>query len=358
MTPHPMPDSEHGSASGGKPITIGGGGLCGLSLGIALRREGIPARIFESGSYPRHRVCGEFISGVSDATLDALGIRDILDQATPLHTFSWHSPHRCLIQSALPTPARGLSRFALDQALANRFEDLGGSLHTCSKAPAPSDNGGLSIDTTGRARTRGRKWVGLKIHFTELDLTSDLEMHAGDGGYIGLSRIENGRVNACGLFLHRPGLRGGGPDTLLRYLEACGLHSLAERLHPQPRDDASFSAVAGFEMGDAPPSPQNTLRLGDALMMIPPFAGNGMSMAFESAAIALDHIRKHNQGDLPREHMIRDTESALASRFASRMRAATLLHPMLLRPALRAPLSLLAALRLLPTATLFNALRN
>ncbi|HZI32692.1 MAG TPA: NAD(P)-binding protein, partial [Candidatus Binatia bacterium] len=46
-----------------KSITIVGGGLAGLTLGIGLRRRDVPVTILEAGEYPRHRVCGEFISG-------------------------------------------------------------------------------------------------------------------------------------------------------------------------------------------------------------------------------------------------------------------------------------------------------
>ena len=49
-----------------REIEIVGGGLSGLSLGIYLRRRGVPVRILEAGAYPRHKVCGEFVCGVSN----------------------------------------------------------------------------------------------------------------------------------------------------------------------------------------------------------------------------------------------------------------------------------------------------
>ena len=56
-----------------KPITIVGGGLAGLTLGIGLRQQGIPVTVWEAGHYPRHRVCGEFISGRGQDVLARLG---------------------------------------------------------------------------------------------------------------------------------------------------------------------------------------------------------------------------------------------------------------------------------------------
>ena len=55
-------------------IEIIGGGLAGLSLGIALRRAGVPVALHEAGAYPRHRVCGEFIAGLEGSTIERLGL--------------------------------------------------------------------------------------------------------------------------------------------------------------------------------------------------------------------------------------------------------------------------------------------
>jgi len=64
-----------------KPITIAGGGLAGLTLGIGLRQRGVPVTLQEGGRYPRHRVCGEFISGRGQETLARFGLRDLLERA-------------------------------------------------------------------------------------------------------------------------------------------------------------------------------------------------------------------------------------------------------------------------------------
>jgi 2-polyprenyl-6-methoxyphenol hydroxylase-like FAD-dependent oxidoreductase len=58
-----------------RPIQIIGGGLAGLTLGIALRKKEIPATVFEAGNYPRHRVCGEFVSGRGLEILGTLGLK-------------------------------------------------------------------------------------------------------------------------------------------------------------------------------------------------------------------------------------------------------------------------------------------
>ena len=62
-----------------RPITIVGGGLAGLVLGIGLRRCDAPVTIWEAGNYPRHRVCGEFISGRGQATLARLGMSELIN---------------------------------------------------------------------------------------------------------------------------------------------------------------------------------------------------------------------------------------------------------------------------------------
>lgn len=263
-----------------RPIVIAGGGLAGLSLGIALRRREIPVVLHEAGSYPRHRVCGEYISGVSDAVLDELGIRVHLSDAERLETARWSDGAGLL--SEMTVSARGISRWRLDQRLATDFVQSGGELKLASRV-----DGGTGIVSAAGRRRRASRWVGLKVHVNGLAMASDLEMFAGSNGYVGLARIEDGKVNVCGLF--RADERGGGKsvDLLLSTLARGGLLLLAERLRRADLDAASFCSVAGFEPGTQGAA---DFAIGDAAQMIPPFTGNGMSMAFESAALAIEPL--------------------------------------------------------------------
>ena len=111
-------------------IEIIGGGLAGLSLGIALRRAGIPVVLHEAGDYPRHRVCGEFIAGLETRTLDELGVAAALSGALPHAEVAWSIGERAPQVQRLPSPALALIRHTLDARLAEMFNASGGELST------------------------------------------------------------------------------------------------------------------------------------------------------------------------------------------------------------------------------------
>ena len=139
-----------------KTVTIAGGGLAGLSLGVALRERGVPVIVHEAGSYPRHRVCGEFVSGVSSGTLETLGVEPVFREARRLHTSAWFRNGRCLLRAELPEAAMGLSRHQLDRRLAERFVAAGGALRTHSrKKPDPAEGfAWTALEPTGHAAER------------------------------------------------------------------------------------------------------------------------------------------------------------------------------------------------------------
>lgn len=334
-----------------RELNLVGGGLAGLALGIGLRKRGIPVTLHEAGSYPRHRVCGEFISGVAQSTLAELGIADVLAAARPLHSTSWFRRDQCLLRRPLPETAWGISRFRLDQILQEKFQTMGGRLLTQSRM-APVERAGW-IWSAGRIPAPGA-WIGLKCHLEGVELTSDLEMHLGDGGYLGLARIEAQRINVCGLFQLRREVPGKGSEKLPAYLRASSLSGLANRLERGSRLESSFIGTAGFRLGFQP----STLpAIGDAAAIIPPFTGNGMSMAFESAEASLDPLTAYAEDRLPWPAIARRLQELTHRRFGRRMRFALALHPLLLSPIAQRGISAVARTGLLPYNWLFRQLR-
>lgn len=335
-----------------RPLTIVGGGLTGLSLGVALLRRAIPVTLHEAGRYPRHRVCGEFLSGVQDEVLDALGVRDLLARAIPQQNTVWYLGPKKILSSPLPQPGRGLSRFALDEALRQRFQELGGQLHLASRV-SPQAREGL-VWCAGRNPGRG-PWIGLKCHLLGLPLEADLEMHMGRKGYAGLARVEDGRVNVCGLFRLNKTL--AGPNILGHYLRHSGLDALADRLDAAQREHSSQAAVTGFHLGWQNHPVPDLLTLGDACGMIPPFTGNGMSMAFESAHVALDPLTAYAQGEQEWNPTRTAAQNTLRKKFTRRIFCARVMHPFLTLPAGQAFFAGLVRSGLLPFNLCFHALR-
>jgi menaquinone-9 beta-reductase len=333
-------------------ITIAGGGLAGLSLGIALRNRGVPVSVIEAGRYPRHRVCGEFISGVSGETLDFLGISGCFHDALRHRSLAWHDRGHLLLTDELPAPALGISRHRLDLRLRDCFLALGGALATGMRArPDPAE--GL-VWAAGRRNAKGR-WIGLKTH-VRMPTRTDLEMHSGSNGYAGLAGVEEGWTNVCGLFLLEKGIAATGSGLLPAYLEAGGNHDLAERLRSSEWREGSLSAVAGFETGRQPEMP-GLLRVGDAAEMIPPFTGNGMTMAFESARLAVEPLVSWSGGACSWERAREAIRVAALRCFRRRMWSASLAHPLLFRSGGRAVIRSLAATGVFPFRPLLSLVR-
>ncbi len=311
-----------------KQITIAGGGLAGLSLGVALRQRNIPVQIMEAAAYPRHRVCGEFISGIQEHELKALGIDDLFIPAARHRETAWFDGACPMFRATLPETAYGLSRHHLDAALAERFTITGGELQTSTRFTGDAEVEGIVL-ASGRPQ-RVSEWLGMKAHFEDLALTADLEIHLGNHAYVGLTKVEHDRVNVSGLF-HRTSPVSGGQQALAQAVQDSGLTELSDRLRNAHMDASSLKGVNRFHLGWQSHR-DSAVRIGDAAAMIPPFTGNGMTMALQSALAAAEPLTRWSQGACSwhdTQFAIRQTQSQL---FSSRLRWARALQELLLQP--------------------------
>jgi 2-polyprenyl-6-methoxyphenol hydroxylase-like FAD-dependent oxidoreductase len=316
-------------------VQIVGGGLAGLTLGIGLRHRDVPVTITEAGQYPRHRVCGEFISGEGLNVVRRLGVYGLLQQAgARAATTAAFFDHRSGTSPlALPKTALCISRYALDQLLATEFRRLGGELIENQRDAFPANCEGR-VRATGRRALPGQDglhWFGLKAHVHHVTLTADLEMHTSPHGYVGLCRVEGGTINVCGLF-HREksdeGFRGNPRDWLRGEPDS----PLRQRLGNAVFDEASICSVAGLSLRPGRAREHRECCIGDTITMIPPITGNGMSMAFESAEMAIAPLASWSRGETSWDNTSREIAEKCDAAFGSRLRWAACLQNWGLRP--------------------------
>jgi flavin-dependent dehydrogenase len=337
-----------------KPIQIVGGGLAGLTLGIELRRHGIPVVLHEAGQYPRHRVCGEFISGHGPGILRGLGVLGSIREAGAIeaHTARFICGKRRSPIHKLSAPALCLSRHALDELLAREFQGLGGELRQGSRWTQALDTEGV-VCAAGRRpcpAEKGWHWFGLKAHARRVDLPVDLEMHVSSAGYVGVNRIDHGQVNVCGLF-RRP-VGAASAVSRLDFLRGEPGSALFQRLEGAEFIEDSVCSVGGLMLAPRRARDHAGCRIGDALTLIPPVTGNGMSMAFESAGIAAGPIAAFSSGRRSWHDAVVQVAKECDTAFAARLRWAALLQSLLFSRFFRSP----AAGPLLRSCALWNFL--
>jgi len=331
-----------------RTVEIIGGGLAGLGLGIALRRAGVPVIIHEAGHYPRHRVCGEFITSLDRQTMQILQLEEVLARARPARVVAWCEDGELDIVHQLPQAALCVSRHVLDQAMADRFVDLGGDLRTGSR--------GVDTPRTGTVHAGGREpsaescWVGLKQHFRRLELHHDLEVHFGNGGYIGLTKVDNDTVNVCALLRRRS---ANLKQSLAGVAAEAGFRALSLRLSEAELVPHSACAVAGLEYRARLPD-HGAMRIGDRGTMIPPFTGHGMTIALQSAAASAPHLASWARGDISWQRACAAVRRFQRSRFGLRLRLARLFHPLLLQSRVRASARTLHRRGVLPVGLLYR----
>jgi menaquinone-9 beta-reductase len=293
-----------------KPITIVGGGLAGLTLGIFLRRENIPVTIHEASRYPRHRVCGEFLSGEGARILR--GITGGALQANEATTAALFLRNKPPLQLRLTEPALCSSRFELDALLADHFQKLGGDLRTDSRLSDDATPGIVYASGRRRAEPGHGHLIGLKAHATNVSLAADLELHFSPNHYVGICCIPSQRVNVCGLFFSPDPIK----DLQDRWPQI--LSGLIPSLQNANWLKESFCAVAAITLNQRPGDDRFTI--GDAAAMIPPLTGNGMSMAIESASLASTILIDYAQGKIPWPEALSINRQKWSSKFSNRLR--------------------------------------
>src|ERR1035437_8218230 len=267
-----------------RAVQVVGGGPAGVMAALAAVREGAAVRIFEKSAFPRHKVCGEFLSPAILPLLRRAGCEAEFLQLRPavLRSMRLHFGAR-VIRHPLPEPAYGLSRYELDRLLLQHAASVGAQVvreHWSAAA-----QGATVILAAGRKSIASNddRLCGFKAHFIG-PVNDDVELYFFQSCYVGVSAVENGATNVCGLAPERT-LRSFGfhpSDLLQRYAP------LSERVRPLTRTmDWIVSGPLVFSECLSQPADQATYRAGDSLGFIDPFTGSGILNAMLTGELAV-----------------------------------------------------------------------
>jgi menaquinone-9 beta-reductase len=324
------------------PLIIGGG-PAGCAVAITLAQAGYRPTILERAAGPIDKVCGDFLSIDTLRHARTLGIDPAALGAAPIGLVRVIHGDR-LAETALPFPALGLSRRALDAALLERAGQLGAIVRTGAMVRRLTGEPGawiieatghaaLSADTvflaTGKHDLRdhsraptGQGAVGMKMYLAlapgparTLDGATELTLFP--GGYAGMQLVEGGQTVLCIAVRKTAFARYGGTWSGLigaicaRCPRFAGMLSGSRPLLSRPL------AIAGVPYGYQAP-PDGMFRVGDQAAVIPSLTGDGMAIALLSGQRA---AAAWAEGQSPAEF-----QAAIRRTLAPQMRLAGWLH--------------------------------
>jgi menaquinone-9 beta-reductase len=343
-------------------VAIIGAGPAGSTLAALLARRGRSVALIDRDAFPRDKLCGEFLSYDALPIVEQFGID--LSGAPAIRRCRVISRRRTY-EFDFPQAARGASRLLFDDllfrhAIAAGAQALQSTVTAASRDRVVADRGEIAARVVvgawgrwgrfdqqlGRAfvRDHAHRNFGFKRHYAGGG-GDVIELYSFDRGYLGVSSIENGQTNICGL-VHESRLTGhkGRWESFVDEIRT-----------EEPRLDAMYAryrpAQEGFLSSEPvifrarSPVEQGIFMIGDASGIIDPLTGNGMAMAMQSAVLVEPFVLQALAGkrdDAEREYRRRHRQF-----FAPRIRWSRRVAFLLSRPAL-----LDAALSIRPAAAI------
>lgn len=294
-------------------LTVIGGGPAGAAAAITSARQGHQVLLLERGKYPRHKVCGEFVSA------ESLGIlRDLLS-GTGLLGSRWERLAKIsrgrlfvdgnVLEAPIDPPAASISRIDLDFALweaalnagvdGRQQQTVSGVSHPAQFVISTGSNkfetrsvidasgrwSHLSASRSVRSDLNGEKCLGLKAHFVESTPANSVDLYFFEGGYCGVQPLTNAgdenRINACAMVR---------PDRASSLLEVFACHPalLGRSADWKQVTDAVTTAPLIFRRPQ--PEHDQILLAGDAAGFVDPFVGDGISLALRSGVMAANSL--------------------------------------------------------------------
>ena len=291
-------------------VVIIGGGLAGLTAAIHLSKWGLKVILIEKNEFPKHKVCGEYISNEVLPYFESLGLKISDLKPSNIDQLEFSNAKGKIISTQLPLGGFGISRYILDNYLFEKAIENGCQIIQDTVTDiqfienqfdiSTSDNlklkSKIALGAFGKRSNLDQKlnrdfiqkkspWLAVKAHYLG-EFTSNLVgLHNFEGGYCGVSKVENNILNICYLVDY---------ETFKKYKNIDQFQSKVIYKNPNLKSIFESSTLL-FEnpltisqicFDKKSPIENHIIMIGDTAGLIHPLCGNGMAMAIHSAKIA------------------------------------------------------------------------
>jgi menaquinone-9 beta-reductase len=299
-------------------VVVVGAGPAGALAANGLASRGVRVLLVEQRLFPRWKVCGACLSPQALAALKTAGLGDLVAAQGGLSLERLQLGVAGRVNPIALGAGRILSRSRLDQALLEAAVAVGATVMTGTRAVLGAAATGLEPDREVVLQKGTARWsVSAKVvliaaglsHRTidnEAEISTSIQPHSrigagcvlpgeaaelapgvlqmavGQGGYVGLVRVESGEINlACAFDRPMLGSVGGAALLCQKILAEAGFATLPGL------KEAAWQLTAALSRRTTPLAGHRLLLLGDAAGYVEPFTGEGMGWALTSALAAL-----------------------------------------------------------------------
>ena len=303
-------------------VIIIGGGLAGLTNAIHLSKFKHRVLLIEKNSYPKHKVCGEYISNEVLPYLNSLGIDPIKEGAKKISKVQVSTRKSNLINGELPLGGFGMSRYFLDSLLLKKAQSNGVEVLKDSVNSIVFNKGVFTVETKDSKYFQSKITIGAFGKRSVLDLKMNrkfikkkspylavkihvkgdfpenlIALHNFKGGYCGVSKVENNSINLCYITEYNSFKKYKNITDFQRQVVFKNKHlkKIFEESNSVFKKPLTISQIS-FETKK--PVENHIIMCGDTAGMIHPLCGNGMGMAITSARLASIRILKFLNGEI------------------------------------------------------------
>ncbi|SFD75951.1 Dehydrogenase (flavoprotein) [Chitinophaga sp. CF118] len=331
-------------------VIVVGGGLAGLTSAIHLSRAGLHVIVVEKHQFPRHKVCGEYISNEVLPYLQWLGADPAVLQPAQIDRVSISAVTGKMVETPLPMGGFGISRYALDQFLMEQAVNNGCELLEDTVTDIVFEHNRFIVSTADHGMLTARfvfgaygkraaldqqldrsflkersPWLAIKGHYRGSFPDGLVALHNFRGGYCGVSKVENEIINICYLVSYDTFKQFKNIDTHRQEVLHRNKHlqQIFENSEPLFERPLTISQVSFAEKEKVD---RHILMTGDTAGLIHPLCGNGMAMAIHSAKIASEQVLQFFEGNIPSRSILENNYTkAWKKEFGKRIGAGKIL---------------------------------